>query len=60
MAKQSKSMAGPAIDKDAFYRATMAETEERKSGDWKRGKTYELRGEIVLKLGDKVAKYEPV
>ena len=46
------------IDADAFYTVTMAETEERKSGDLKRGKSYELRGAVVLKLLDKVASYE--
>ncbi len=47
------------IDADAFYKVKMAETEVRKSGDLKRGKMYELRGAVVLKLLDKVASYEP-
>lgn len=63
MARKPKSTtpaeATAGIDADAFYKATMAETEERKSGDLKRGKTYELRGSVVLKLLDKVASYEP-
>jgi hypothetical protein len=63
MARKPKSTAQvegvDGINADAFYKVKMAETEERKSGALKRGKTYELRGAIVLKLLDKVASYEP-
>lgn len=63
MARKPKSTEPAAdiagIDSEAFYKVIMAETEERKSGDLKRGKTYELRGAVVMKLLDKVASYEP-
>lgn len=58
MARKPQTTAPADLEADAFYTVVMAETEPRKSGDLKRGKTYQLRGAVVLKLKDKVASYE--
>lgn len=48
------------IDPAATYKVVMAETVERKVGNLKRGKTYEMSGVYLETVKDKVASYEPV